>query len=365
MKRFSLLLPLLDRIAVVCALTAAVGSGACAPAASPSPKSVILIVADGAGVAHWTLAAFAEPNLAVATMGTAGLVDTRGSNHVVTGSAPGATALAIGERTFMGAIGVGPDSAAHETVLEAAAASGKATGLITTTWVVDATPASFASHVASRGQLAEIASQMGQAGVNVIMGGGRLVFLPTWRSDSVDLLGQLRERYTYVETATELQQLDTDTVTSLLGLFAERDMGIAEERSPGFVEMVQAALAVLDNDPDGFFLLIENEESDTRAHMNVEQDVLVTEMLEIDRAVRLALDYQELHPQTLVVVTSDHETGGITLNHDEDRNVVMQYSTQSHTGAHVPLFASGPWAERFGGMLANWEVGRLLLEAVR
>ncbi len=354
-----------DPINVVCALVAAVASGGCAPAEAPSPESVILIVADGAGVAHWTLAAFAEPNLAVASMGTAGLVDTRGSNHVVTGSAPGATALAIGVRTFMGAIGVGPDSAARETVLEAAAASGMATGLITTTWIVDATPASFASHVASRGQLAEIASQMGQAGVNVMMGGGRLAFLPTWRSDSVNLLGQLQERYTYVETATELRQLDTDTVTSLLGLFAEGDMGIAAERSPSFIEMVQAALGVLDNDPDGFFLMIENEESDTRAHLNVEQEVLVTEMLEIDKAVRLALDYQELHPQTLVVVTSDHETGGITLIHDEDRNVVLQYSTGSHTGVHVPIFANGPWAERFGGIIENWEVGRLLLEAVR
>ncbi len=352
-------------ITVVCALVAAVASGACAPAEAPSPESVILIIADGAGVAHWTLAAFAEPDLAVTTMATTGLVDTRGSDHVVTGSAPSATALATGVRTFMGAIGVGPDSTARETVLEAAAESGKATGLVTTTLIVDATPASFASHVASRGQLAEIALQMGQAGVNVMMGGGRLVFLPTWRSDSVDLLGQLQERYTYVETAAELQQLDTDTVTSLLGLFVEGDMGTVVERSPSLAEMVQAALAVLDNDPDGFFLMIENEESDTRAHLNAEQDVLVTEMLEIDRAVRLALDYQKLHPKTLVVVTSDHETGGITLTHDEDRNVVMQYSTRSHTGVYVPIFANGPWAERFGGVLENWEVGRLLLEAVR
>ena len=350
---------------LVCALLVVVLLPACAPADPPSPKSVILIVADGAGVAHWSLAAFADSNLAIRRMGTAGLVDTRGSNHVVTGSAPGATALSIGVRTFMGAIGVGPDSAAHETVLEAAAARGMATGVITTTWIVDATPASFTAHVPSRGQLAEIASQMGQAGVNVMMGGGRLAFLPTWRSDSVDLLGQLQQRYSYVETAEELQQLDTDTVTSLLGLFAERDMGIAAERPVRFADMVSAAIAVLDNDPDGFFLMIESEESDTRAHQNVDEEILVTEMLEIDGAVRLALDYQERHPETLVVVTADHETGGITLTHDEDRNVVMQYSTQSHTGALVPLFANGPWAERFGGLLENREVGRLLLEAVR
>ncbi len=355
----------LSAIDLVCALLAVAPFAACAPADPRSPGSVILIVADGAGVAHWSLAVLADSNLAIRRMGTAGLVDTRGSNHVVTGSAPGATALSTGVRTFMGAIAVGPDSAPHETVLEAAAARGMATGIITTTWIVDATPASFTAHVPSRGQLAEIASQMGEAGVNVIMGGGRLAFLPTWRSDSVDLLGQLQQRYSYVETAEDLLQLDTDTVTSLLGLFAEQGMGIAAERPVRFADMVSAAIAVLDNDPDGFFLMIESEESDTRAHQNVDEEILVTEMLEIDGAVRLALDYQERHPETLVVVTSDHETGGITLTHDQDRNVVIQYSTQSHTGALVPLFASGPWAERFGGLLENWEVGQLLLQAVR
>ncbi len=355
----------LSAIDLVCALLAVAPFAACVPPDPPSPKSVILIVADGAGVAHWSLAVLADSNLAIRRMGTAGLVDTRGSNHVVTGSAPGATALSTGVRTFMGAIAVGPDSAPHETVLEAAAARGMATGIITTTWIVDATPASFTAHVPSRGQLAEIASQMGEAGVNVIMGGGRLAFLPTWRSDSVDLLGQLQQRYSYVETAEDLLQLDTDTVTSLLGLFAEQGMGIAAERPVRFADMVSAAIAVLDNDPDGFFLMIESEESDTRAHQNVDEEILVTEMLEIDGAVRLALDYQERHPETLVVVTSDHETGGITLTHDQDRNVVIQYSTQSHTGALVPLFASGPWAERFGGLLENWEVGQLLLQAVR
>ena len=158
--------------------------------------------------------------------------------------------------------------------------------------------------------------------------------------------------------------MNTDSVTTLLGLFALGEMPRAPERSPGLTSMMATALAILDRDPDGFFLMVENEGSDTEAHANVERDVLVAEMLDFDDAVRVALEYQERHPETLVVVTADHETGGLGLTPDRNRNVILRYSTRDHTAAFVPLFASGPGAERFGGLKENWEIGRLLLEAV-
>ncbi|MCH8922913.1 MAG: alkaline phosphatase, partial [Planctomycetes bacterium] len=117
------------------------------------------------------------------------------------------------------------------------------------------------------------------------------------------------------------------------------------------------SVAILDRDPEGFFLMVENEGSDTEAHANVERDVLVAEMLDFDDAVRVALEYQERHPETLVVVTADHETGGLGLTPDRNRNVILRYSTRDHTAAFVPLFASGPGAERFGGLKENWEIG--------
>jgi len=336
----------------------------CAGAAQTVPSRVILLIADGAGVEHWTLARFARQELAVGDFEIAGLVDTRGSGHVVTGSAAGATALATGTRTFFGAVGVGPDSTPRQTVLEAAKARGMATGLVTTTWIVDATPAAFASHVSSRTQLVDIMEQMTRLPVDVLLGGGRGIFERAEGTNSVDLRRRAMERYTYIETAAELEQLDTDGVTTLLGLFAPGEMPRAPERSPGLTSMMATALAILDRDPDGFFLMVENEGSDTEAHANVERDVLVAEMLDFDDAVRVALEYQERHPETLVVVTADHETGGLSLIPDQDRNVILQYSTRGHTAALVPLFASGPGAERFGGLKENWEIGRLLLEAV-
>ncbi len=338
----------------------------CAATAQTGPRRVILMISDGAGVAHWTLAKFARSDLAISDFPVAGLVDTRGSGHVVTGSAAGATALATGTRTFFGAVGVGPDSTVRETVLEAAKARGLGTGLITTTWVTDATPAAFAAHVPARGQLVDIMMQMTELPVDVIFGGGRRVFDIAERRDSIDLRGPVTARYSYIETAEELERLDPSSVLlPLLGLFSASDMARAPERSPSLTSMMTTALDILDRNPEGFFLMVENEGSDTEAHGNVERNVLVAEMLDFDDAVRVALEYQERHPETLIVVTADHETGGISLNPDRERNVILGYSTGDHTAALVPLFARGPGAERFGGLRENWQIGQLLLQAVQ
>jgi alkaline phosphatase len=124
-------------------------------------------------------------------------------------------------------------------------------------------------------------------------------------------------------------------------------------------------IAILDRNPNGFFLMVENEESDTQAHANADARVILAEMLDFDRTVGLALDYQSAHPETLVLVAGDHETGGVTLPYDANREPVMQYASRGHTGVLVPLFAAGPGAERFGGILRNDRVGQILLEMVR
>ena len=336
------------------------------PSSAPEgPTRIILMIADGAGVAHWTLATFANEDLATRRMKTVGLVDTRGAEHTVSGSAPTATAYATGLRSFMGAIGVGPDSTAAETVVEVALARGMSAGLLTTTALADATPAAFAAHAISRTSLGDISRQMSTKGVTVLMGGGRATFRPAMQPDSSDLLAEVRESYTYVESLEALRSLDPDTVDTLLGLFAEGDMGIVAERGTGLLDMTSTALEILDRNPNGFFLLVENEESDTQSHGNADQATITGEMLDFDRAVALALDYQSRHPETLVLVTGDHETGGISLTYDENREIVMQYASGAHTGTLIPLFASGPGAERFSGVIENYRVGEILLEMVR
>lgn len=350
-------------------------SGACAPAQtnappepSETPHAIILLIADGAGLAHWSLAALEDDDLAVRRMRTVGLVDTRGVDHTVSGSAPAATAYATGVRTFLDAVGVGPDSLPRESVIEAAIARGKSTGLVTTAPIVDATPAAFGSHQASDEASGEIARQMSSKGITVLMGGGRAAFRPETRSDGADLLAEVRGHYGYVPAVEDLRDLDTDTVGSLLGLFAEGEMPTATERGDALALMTSTALRLVGDDPEGFFLLIENEGSDSQSHRNADRAAVMAEMIDLDAALGLALDYQADHPETLVLVTGDHETGGLALTDDPSdprREIVLRYGTVRHTGTLVPLFAAGPGAERFGGIIRNDRVGQILLEMVR
>lgn len=353
-------------------LLLAIGVSACAPSAADvedssnplAPARVILFIGDGAGLGHWTVANLAPGELAVERFPVVGLIDTRGTSSRVTDSAAGATAYATGVRTFNGAIGVGPDSLPATTVLEAAEQRGLATGLVTNSSVTDASPAAFAAHVPDRGQQAEIASQMASHELEVLLGGGRGFFDGSLRSDSRDLLTELRSRYTYVETPDELTAEPAEGTERLLGLFADQVMFEADAPMPSLPEMAAAALAVVDQDPDGFFLMIESEATDGWAHGNEDLDRITEAMLELDETIGLALEYRAGHPETLIVVVADHETGGLAVETDSTGARALDYTTGGHTWALVPLFAIGPGAERFAGILANARVGENLFEAI-
>lgn len=341
--------------------TATAPSGV-APAA---PTRVILFIGDGVGTAYWSAAKFAADELAIERFPVAGLVDTRSSSHRVTDSAAGATVYATGVRTYNGAIGVGPDTLPRKTVLQLAVEKGMSTGLVATSTITHATPASFAAHVPHRNMEGEIARQMSAQGVDVLLGGGRKFFDGSG-DDSSNLLPELRERYVYVESASELRSLRMDTVSALLGLFAEGGMAKAiEGRAPELDEMTRVALEIVGRNPNGFFLMVEASQPDWRGHANEPLEEVVAEMLEFDRAIRVALEYQERHPETLIVITADHETGGLALQQTREGGLAAGYTTTWHTGSMVPLFAKGPGAERFGGVKDNYRIGELLMETVR
>ncbi len=390
--------------------------------AQEPPTRVILIIGDGAGASHWTGAAFAADNLAVERFPVMGLVDTRASNSKITDSAAAATAYSAGVSTYNGAIGVDPDSNSVTTVLEVAQRRGMATGLVATSSITHATPAAFASHVPNRNMQWEIARQLVAADVNVILGGGRRYFDGTRRPDSLDLLSDIAARWEYVETAAELSDLRTSDVSRLFGLFAVEHMPAEPRRTPTLPEMTRAALEVLDHDPDGFFLMVEGSQPDWRAHDHEPLSAIVAEMLDLDSAIAVALEYQSRHSETLIVVTADHETGGLAIQQMGSRRLltraaaaadstaaqlaeassfadrelatladsaawymarlsnlmrrqarhmgdssalVARYTTGGHTAQMVPLFASGPGAEQFGGIKDNWRVGELLMAVVR
>ena len=385
------------------------------------PTRVIVFIPDGAGVGHWSVANLSTSDFALRQFSIVGLVDTRGADHIYTGSAATATALATGVRTYRGAIGVGPDTLPLKSVLELAQERDLSTGLVTTGRITDATPAAFSTHVPNRVYEWEIARQLSVKNITVLLGGGRDSFEAWDRPDSTDLIALFRESHTVVETPAELRGLDTDRVEALFGLFTGSDMPPYPLRSPSLTEMTTAALTVLDKDPDGFFLLLETESTDTEAHAQRPYDVIAGEMHDVNETIKVALEYQRRHPETLFIVMGDHDTGGMTvqtagaanlvgstrsglndmvdrlaeisglLNGNESATVdsiralvvqlsepllqrrrdvgdgailVTRYTSGNHTAQLVPLFAKGPGAERFGGVIDNDRVGQLLLEAV-
>lgn len=330
------------------------------------PRRVILIVGDGVGLAQWSAAQLVTDTLAVSRLPEIGLVDARCACRRTTDSGAAATAYATGERTFYTGIGVGPDSLPRTSVLEWARRGGLAAGLVTTTDITDATPAAFAAHVSTRYQRDVIARQMAEQGIEVLLGGGRGLFDGTLRADSQDLLAEMKKRYTYVQTPAALLALRADTVSALLGLFThDKPWPDSTHLRPALPEMARAALAVLDRDPDGFFLLLESEDTDDINHENLPFDRLARGMAELNATVEVALDYQRRNPETLVVVTGDHETGGLMVGMDsKSGEYVATYGTRSHSMAMLPLFAGGPGSERFGRILTNAAVGNLLREAV-
>ena len=330
----------------------------------PEPPRVILLIADGTGISHWSAGLLAADSAAILRFPVVGLVDTRNVEGRITDSAASATAFATGVLTFNGAIGVDRDSVALETVLERAEARGMATGLVATSSLVHATPASFASHVPDRYLYQEIAAQLAGSTIDVLLGGGRQYFDPSRRDDGRDYLTPLGRDRRWAMGVDDLSGTRVSGKPGLVGLFADNAMSAADEgRSPSLAEMTKAALAVLDLDPDGFFLMVEASQIDWLAHDNESFDRIVAEVLDCDEAMQVALDYVSGRTGALVVVVADHETGGLALV-DQDGQWKAAYSSDGHTAELVPLFASGTGSERFGGIHSVAEIGRRLAEVV-
>ncbi len=328
------------------------------------PPRVILLIADGTGIAHWTAGLLATDSAAILRFPVVGLVDTRNVEGRITDSAASATAFATGELTFNRAIGVGSDTVAIETVLERAAARGMATGLVATSSLVHATPASFFAHVPDRYQYEEIARQLAGSPVDVLLGGGREFFDPNEREDGRDYLSALGRNRRWATGADDLAADPVPGISGLVGLFAANAMPTAEEgRSPTLAEMTRAAIAVLDRDPDGFFLMVEASQIDWLAHDKEAFDRLAAEVLDCDEAILAALEYVSGRPGALLIVVADHETGGLAVL-EEDGRWVAAYGSDGHTAELVPLFASGTGSDRFGGTHRIDEIGRRLAEVV-
>ena len=338
----------------------------CAPAPQEPdsrPHSVVFLIADGAGMGHVSVALEAIEDPALRRLPHTALVDSRGSDRSVGGSAPTATGFATGVKTFMRALGLGPDSQPRGNIMELARSRNMGTGLVTTTYIPDATPMAFVVH-ALRYQWNDILPQLLEFRPDVLAGGGRGIFEENASVDGISFLDLFEESYGRILDRGTFSEFDASSASSMMAILADGDMPLAPERNPTLAELTSAALAVLSNNPNGFVLMVENEETDTQAHNNQPYDVIAAEMIAFDQVVQVALDYRLANPETLVLVAADHETGGMSISNTSGPPR-LSYHTGGHTSEPVPLFAVGPGAHRFDGIMTNAEVGQVLLELLR
>lgn len=327
------------------------------------PQNIILFIGDGMGVSQFTAAVTVSgTQLHMADMPVTGLSKTCSSDRYITDSAAGGTAIATGVKTRNGMIGLHPDSTVVESIVEIANRNGLATGVISTSSVTHATPASFVAHNISRNNYEEIAVDFTKGKIDLFMGGGLNNF--TSRADSADLTVKLKEMgYSVVTNPEELAGI---TSGKLAGLFYPGHMPKASEgRSISLSLMTRKALEILSKNENGFFLMVEASMIDWAGH-DGDTDYNVSETLDLDEAVGEALAFALKSGNTLVVVTADHETGGMALTGGNlrERKVSATFATSNHTATMVPVFSSGPGAEKFGGVMENTEIFERMIMAL-
>ncbi len=354
------------------------------------PAAIILFIGDGMGDAHRMAGRWAsvglDGRLAMDNLPNSGWSMTNDAANTVTDSAAAATALATGEKTWSGRISIGITLESLPTILEQAQEKDWSVGLVSTVQMVHATPAAFAAHVMSRSSYSEIALQMVENKVNVLLAGGEDDFLPNTetgcfpgnghRSDDRNLITEAQAAgYAYVCDATALDVIDLENTPYLLGLFA--DDGMLRPYEPSLEQMTTAALAILSQDPDGFFLMVEGGQIDWAAHAQEAENV-IDDVIGFDAAVTLGLDYAEENENTLIIVTTDHETGGMSvdlessdrLNEDgpfytpDGTPFYVNWISTDHTGVNVPTTAQGQFSDQLSGTYENtyiYEVMRQFL----
>jgi alkaline phosphatase len=332
-------------------------------------KNVILLIGDGTGLAQISSGQLnivgADGYLNLQKMPVTGIVKTQSANSLITDSAAGATAYSCGMKTNNGMIAYLPDESHCTTLLELAEERGMSTGLVATSTITHATPASFAAHVKSRGNQTGIAEQYVNSGVEVFLGGGREFFIPkdqegSSRSDDRNLIEEFEGvGYQYVSSAEEMMNSQSDKI---LGLFA--NSGLASvDRNPTLAEMSTTAISKLEKNKEGFFLMVEGSQIDWAGHEN-NAEYAIREMKDFDNAVKAILDFAQKDGETLVVLTADHETGGMTMmNSSEDpKKLRVEWVTDYHTAVPVALMAYGPEAIQFTGWNDNTDIGIKIAE---
>ncbi|RKD86102.1 alkaline phosphatase [Mangrovibacterium diazotrophicum] len=326
------------------------------------PKNIIFMIGDGMGTAQIYAGLTANHgHLFLDNFKHVGFSKTRSASDYITDSAAGGTALSSGYRTYNGAIGVDTDTVAHKTMLEIAEDKGKATGLVSTSAITHATPASFIAHQPSRNMYEAIAGDFLKTDIDVFIGGGYKHF--TDRKDGKDLTVDLKKKgYTVLQDMNDIEKVKSG---KLAGLTAAEHNPVASKRGDMLPRATETALNILSKNKKGFFIMVEGSQIDWGGHQN-NTNYVVEEMLDFDQAIGKALEFAAKDGETLIVITADHETGGMAITGGDMETGMVQGSFiyGHHTGVMVPVFAFGPGADEFTGIMKNEDIGKKLIQLV-
>lgn len=319
---------------------------------SSKPKNVILMIGDGMGVT--TVSAGITANggsLFLDNFKHIGFSKTQSANKYVTDSSAGGTAIAIGQKTNNGRVGLNAEKDTINSILKVAQLNGLATGIVNVNGILDATPAAFFAHNITRKDWEGIAAQMVDSDIDVLIGGDSEKFIK--RADNRDLYKELEKKgYEVFRSKETLKNASGNKVACLM------PYGRISERDDQLQISTTVALKTLAQHPKtkdkGFFMMIEGSYIDGGGHKN-DMTYLMEEMLDFDQAIGKVLAFAAEDGETLVIITADHETGGVSLvgGDKETGTVTGRFNTVGHTGVMVPVFAYGPGAEAFTGINEN------------
>jgi alkaline phosphatase len=328
------------------------------PASPRKVKNVILMIGDGTGLAQWSAAqSRIKDSLHVYRLSEhLGLSNTSSSSHFITDSGAGATAISIGEKTYNKAIGVKSDSSIAFTLSEILHVKGKSTGIVASCGLTHATPASFYAHQINRSMDKEIAQDFYSGFIDVAIGGG----FPFFDTGILHQMGY--GTFFYKECL-----FDSIRSPRFVGFYdtSNNVPKYSEGRGRFLKDATMAAIENLSSNENGFFLMVEGSQIDWGGHDN-DVEYVISETLDFDSTIAAVGDWAKNQGETLVIVTADHETGGLSLN-DETKNkeALFSFSTKHHTGIPVPVFAFGPRASLFRGYYENHQIYYKILEALQ
>lgn len=337
---------------------------------SELPPNIIMLIGDGMGVPQISTAYyFGDQEANFSKFRHIGFHKTSDISHKITDSAAGATAFSTGEKTYKRAIGVSADSAPRKTILEFLKEQGYKTGLLSLTTITHATPASFYAHVPDRDMHEEIAAQLVQAQVDFVAGGGRNFFGK--RQDGKDLYKALLDQGYKLDT-TQLSDPDPDRPN--MYLLADESMPSKVEGRKDFLpQATKKALDYLSASKEPFFMMTEASYIDWGGH-DMNDEMVIAEVEDMDKTLGVILEFMESNPNTLLVVTADHETGGVSIGkfyetdpatgkrREVPDKVQVYFNSDQHSGELIPVFAMGPGAEKFQGIYENNEIFHKMME---